>query len=104
MKKQGHDMANFNDIGDYLRYLAQVGAAYGKPRIKLSSDGTATVHGAAQRFINIQEEELEHFSVKVAKGDILVVPEGKLNLIPERFRSTTIELPNSSGYSVIKGR
>lgn len=45
---------------------------------------------------------LENTEVNISKNDILVVPEGKLGLVPEKYHDSTIELPNSYNFAVIR--
>lgn len=92
------------NLGQYFNFLNQV---YNKQKTRYGTTNwpdAQSVSPNIQRLINVQEEELENFSVKVCKGDVLVVPEGQKEFIPERFRNMAIELPHSHGYAVIKGR
>lgn len=40
--------------------------------------------------------------ITVYPNSLLVVPEGELHQVPEKYRHNTIELPNSYGYAVIR--
>jgi hypothetical protein len=41
-------------------------------------------------------------TVSKSRGDVIVVPKGKMDVVPEKYRSQTIELEDSIGYAVIK--
>lgn len=41
-------------------------------------------------------------TVSLHRKDVIVVPAGKMDLVPEKYRAQTIELEFSQGYAVIK--
>ena len=49
-----------------------------------------------------EQIEVEGNEIHMFSDSILVIPEGKLELVPEKFHSKTIELPNSFNYAVIR--
>lgn len=63
-----------------------------------------TTFGSSRNpYISDEETILDGLlTVSLRRGDIIVVPAGMMDVVPEKYREMTIELEDSHGYAVIK--
>ncbi len=63
----------------------------------------STYNHGRNPYINDEETILDGLlTVSLRRGDVIVVPAGKADVVPEKYRELTIELEDSFGYAVIK--
>lgn len=78
---------------------------FGKPGFQVSGGHYPYTGYQNHTYVNDDETILDGLlTVSLNKKDVIVVPEGKIEDVPEKYRCNTIELPFCTTYSGIRGR